>query len=141
MGLKRSSRIVANPLVAAFSGGGLILYVYIMVSERLEYQYWIPFAIGGLLTGAALLWPIRRLQSPPRRHLANSLTCMLLLGPVPWGPEGTLVPALVAGLFPPLVLLILFPMGPILTFLTCYSIQARLTAARDAEPARRTNPE
>ena len=130
MGLKRSSRIVANPLVAAFSGAGLILYVYIMVSERLQYQYWIPFAIGGLLTGVALLWPIRRLQSTPRRHLANSLTCMLLLGPVPWGPEGTLVPALVAGLFPPLVLLILFPIGPTVSDKRRYSLFLNLPSRR-----------
>ena len=130
---------MANPLVAGLSGGGLILYVYSMVAGRERYQYWTPFAIGGLLTLVALLWPVRRQDSPTRRHLASSLTCTLLLAPVPWGPEGTLVPALVAAIFPPLVLLLLFPIGPILTFVTCYSILARLSAvrgarARDSEP-------
>lgn len=132
MSRKGSSPVVASPLVAGLSGGGLILYVYLMVAGREGYQYWAPFAIGGLLTVVALLWPARRLHSPTQRHLASSLTCTLLLAPVPWGPEGTLVPALVAAVFPPLVLLLLFPIGPILTFLTCYSILARPSAARGA---------
>lgn len=130
---------MASPLDTRLSGGGLILYVYLMVAGRESYQYWTPFAMGGLLTAVALLWPDRRPHSSNQGHLASSLTCTLLLAPVPWGPEGTLVPALVAAILPPLVLLLLFPIGPILTFITCYSILARLSAARaasarDAEP-------
>ena len=94
------------------------LYLHIdgLVQNRLEYQSWIPFSIGLVLAPALGLWPVSRFCSPKSRWIVRSVVFTLCLAPIPYGPEGSLVPAFLAMIFPPLVMLFLAPVGPALTF-------------------------
>lgn len=108
--------------VAAISLGFLYLYVEGLVGNRVQYQSWIPWFIGISL---ALVAGWRGMAtSPPhaRRVIIRSLVLTLLLGPVPYGPEGTVIPAFLAMIFPPLVMVLIAPVGPALTFIAMVGV-------------------
>ena len=112
----------------------LYLHVESIIRNRLEYQSWIPWFIGLVLALGVGLWPVSRLSSQWSRLFVRSLVFTLFLAPIPYGPEGSLVPALLAMIFPPLVMLFLAPVGPALTFLAmlglCGSYESLAGAAR-----------
>jgi hypothetical protein len=76
---------------------------------RREYQTIVPFLIGLGIAIPVCIWPIRRFLGGWKRLLVRSAVCTLLLAPVPYGPEGTMLPLIVTLIFPPLVFLVLFP--------------------------------
>ena len=112
----------------------LYLHVESLIRNRLEYQSWIPWFIGLVLAFGVGLWPVSRLSSQWSRLVVRSLVFTLFLAPIPYGPEGSLLPALLAMIFPPLVMLFLAPVGPALTFVAmlglCGSYESLAGAAR-----------
>lgn len=102
--------------VTAVALAFLYLHIEGLIQNRMEYQSWIPFSIGLVLAIALGLWPVSRFCSQGSRWIVRSLLFTLFLAPIPYGPEGSLVPALFAMIFPPFVLLFLAPVGPALTF-------------------------
>ena len=68
------------------------------------------------------IWPVRLIRSPVRRLIGRSIIFTLFLAPVPFRPEGSLVPALLALLYPPLFFV--FPYGPLLTFCAVFGLVA-----------------
>lgn len=131
--------------VAALSLTLLYQHVDTIVRNRLEYQSWIPWFIGVVLA-LTLGWrPMARSASWVARLIVRSLVLTLLLAPIPYGPEGTLVPALLAMIFPPLIMLFLCPVGPLLTFVALLGIVASFESVvsarrRFAEQSRYTEP-
>lgn len=110
------------------------LYIHIegVVRNRLEYQSWIPFFIGVVLALAVGLWPVSRIRSLRSRLIVRTLVFTLCLAPIPYGPEGTLVPALLAMVFPPLIMIFLFPIAPLLTFIAVLGIVASYESTANA---------
>jgi hypothetical protein len=122
----------------------LYLHIEGVVRNRLEYQSWIPCFIGVVLALAVGLWPVSRIRSLRSRLIVRTLVFTLCLAPIPYGPEGTLVPALLAMIFPPLIMIFLFPIAPLLTFLAVLGMVASYesiasAARRIAEPVSRAN--
>jgi hypothetical protein len=102
----------------------LYLHVESVLPNRLQYQSWIPWFIGVMLA-LTLGWrPMARSTSTPSRLIVRSLVFTLLLAPIPYGPEGTLVPAFLAMMFPPLIMPVVYPVGPLLTFVCVLAIAA-----------------
>lgn len=137
-------RVAVAGLVALVSG----FLLYTMVSEetknRGEYQTVIPFVIGFALAVPLVIWPARRVAAGWKRMIARSIILTLFLAPLPFGPEGTLMPLIVTLVFPPLIFLFMFPGRILLSFLSCLSfisavagIQSLLFASR-VEVERRT---
>ena len=117
----------------------LYLHVEGLVRNRLDYQSWIPWFIGLMLALGVGLWPASRIRSLRSRLIVRTLIFTLCLAPIPYGPEGILVPAILAMIFPPLIMLFLFPIAPLLTFLAVLGMVASYesiasAARRIAEP-------
>ena len=110
----------------------LYLHIERVVRNRLEYQSWIPFFIGVVLALAVGLWPVSRIRSFRSRLIVRTLVFTLCLAPIPYGPEGTLVPALLAMIFPPLIMIFLFPIAPLLTFLAVLGVVASYESIANA---------
>lgn len=125
MHLRPSIVVVPTGLgVAGISLASMYLHVESLVSHRLQYQSWVPWFIG-IVLALALGWrPMVARRSWVARSIVRSLVLTLLLAPIPYGPEGTLVPAFLAMLFPPLIMLFYCPVGPLLTFFGVLGIVA-----------------
>jgi hypothetical protein len=108
--------------VTVVSAVALYLHVESRIRGREEYHYWLPFLVGFVLALAVGLWPVARFCSQRSRAIVRSVVFTLFLAPIPYGPEGTFVPALLAMIFPPLVMLFLCPVGPLLTFFSVFGI-------------------
>ena len=130
--------------VTAIAAAFLYLHLESIVRNRMEYQSWVPWSIGLVVALAVGLWPVSRLRSFRSRLIVRSLVLTLCLAPIPYGPEGTLVPAFLAMIFPPLIMLFLFPVAPLLTFLAVLGMVASYesiasAARRNAEPCAAPN--
>ena len=107
-----------HPISIAAIGACIALissaWLYMIVSDeiggdRREYQTIVPFIIGFTVAVPIAIWPVRRWFIGWKRLVARSVLFTLLLAPVPYGPEGTLLPLIVTLIFPPLVFIFLFP--------------------------------
>jgi len=105
---------------------------------RGEYQSVIPFLIAFAVAVPIAIWPVRKVPPGWKRMTARSFVFTLFLAPLPFGPEGTLMPLIVTLIFPPLIFLFLFPGRIALSFLTCFGffsvlagIQAVLFPSQD----------
>jgi len=90
------------------------VWLYMIVSDeigggRREYQTIVPFIIGLAIAVPIAIWPVRKRFIGWKRLVAWSILFTLLLAPVSYGPEGTLMPLIVTLIFPPLIFLFLFP--------------------------------
>lgn len=122
--------------VAGCVSVGAALWLYTIISEetsnRMEYQSIVPFLIGFAAAVPLVIWPARKLRAGGKRLIARSIAFTLLLAPIPYGPEGTLMPLIVTLVFPPLVFLFLFFGRIALTFLAClgfFSVVAEIRRA------------
>ncbi len=97
------------------------------VSGREEYNTPIPFVVGGILALLIGIWPPAKLLAGWKMHVARALVFTICLAPLPFGPEGTLVPSGFSALAP--ILLTVYPHGVVLTFIStvCLSIAAGRT--------------
>lgn len=134
--------IVVPPGLIGAASSLYLLYLRVEseVGNRLQYQSWVPWFIGVVLALTVGWRPMARSPSLPAKMIVRSLVFTLLLAPIPYGPEGTLLPAFMAMLFPPLVMLFAEPVGPLLTFVAVLGITASWeslasTKLRSAEPA------
>ena len=138
-----SRHVIERVAVAGLVALASVFLLYTMISEetknRGEYQTVIPFLIGLALAVPLVIWPVRRVAAGWKRMVAQSTILTLLLAPLPFGPEGTLMPLIVTLVFPPLIFLFMFPGRILLSFLSCLSffsavagIQSLLSASRVA---------
>mgnify|MGYP001158830338 CR=1 FL=1 len=74
----------------------ILAWIYIdiisFISGRTEYHTLIPFMIGLGLSVLIGLWPIYKVKSIIKKSLLLSIIYTLCLVPIPFGPEGTLMP-------------------------------------------------
>ena len=114
--------ICAVVIVACLAA--LYLTVFDLVSGREEYNTPVPFVVGGVLALLLGIWPPSRFLSGWKKHIVRAVVLTACLAPLPFGPEGTLVPSGLGILFPPLLLI--FPQGVLLTFVgaLCLSLAA-----------------
>jgi hypothetical protein len=124
MRLRPAISIPIGLIGAAVSLYLLYLHVADFFGDRLQYQSWIPWFVGVTLALTVGWRPMARSDSLAWKLIVRSRVFTLLLAPIPYGPEGTLVPAFLAMVFPPLVMLVLFPIGPLLTFVCVLAIAA-----------------
>ena len=125
---------VACTATAALCLAALHSVVRDCVIGRERYNTPVPFYIGG---GAALVlgfWPVSRFFSGRKKHLVRATVFTLCLAPVPFGGEGTLVPAAL-GIIAPFVFLIL-PHALILTFVAVASLSVAADALRTSVTGR-----
>jgi len=85
---------------------------------RSEYQTFVPFLCAIIAVIPIAIWPARRFSFGWRRVIARSVLFTLLLTPLPYGPEGTLLPLVLTLAFPPLIFPFLFPLHVISSFCT-----------------------
>ena len=85
-------RVAVAGLVTVISG----VLLYTMISEetknRGEYQTLIPFLVGFALAMPLVIWPVRKVTAGRRRMVTRSIIFTLFLAPLPFGPEGPLMP-------------------------------------------------
>jgi len=97
---------------------------------RREYQTVLPFIFGliaALFIGIGLV--ARRFKG--WKHLVvRSLVFTLFLAPMPYGPEGALMPLIVTLIYPPLIFLLLFPGRLVLSFLSLLGLFLVVDALR-----------
>lgn len=110
-------RLAVGICVSGISSAWLWTIVQDEVSGRREFQTIVPFLVGLAVAVPTALWPFPKMRSAEGRTWVRSVLLTLLLAPVPCGPEGTLLPLLLALIFPPLVMLFLFPGQIALSFL------------------------
>ena len=113
----RFDRVFVPGLVASLAGVWLWQWVSEMIASRGRYQYPLPFILSGVLAVPLGAWLFARRTSARKRMLWPSIVFTLLLTPIPYGPEGALLPLVVTLVFPPLVFLLLFPGWILLSFL------------------------
>jgi hypothetical protein len=110
-------RFVVAGCVSMMSAFGLFMIVSGEMGGRREYQSLIPFVIGFVMAISLGIWLVGRFFSGWKRLIARSVVFTLCLAPIPYGPEGTLMPLIVTLIFPPLIFLFLFPSHVALFFL------------------------
>jgi hypothetical protein len=98
-------------------------WLYAIVSDeifggRREYQTILPFIFGLIAALFVGIWPVGRKFKSWKKLVVRSMVFTLFLAPVPYGPEGTLMPLIVTLIYPPLVFLFLFPGRIVLSFLS-----------------------
>ena len=136
-----SRHVIERVAVAGFVALMSAFLLYTMISEEIkhrgEYQTLIPFLIGFALAVLLVIWPVRKVAAGWKRMIARSIIFTLFLAPLPFGPEGTLMPLIVTLVYPPLIFLFLFPGRILLSFLACFGffsavagIQSLLIASR-----------
>jgi len=119
-------------LIAVISAIFLAFQVQGCILGREQYHSWIPFLIGMAIALAVGLWPVKFIHSLLLRVLIRSLVFTLFLAPVPFGPEGSLFPVLLALIFHP-PLLYSFPEGFILTFCAVLGVIINIESIRMAQ--------
>jgi hypothetical protein len=136
-----SSYVMERVAVAGFVALVSAFLLYTMISEetknRGEYQTLIPFLIGLALAVPLVIWPVRRVAAGWKRMIARSIVLTLVLAPLPFGPEGTLMPLIVTLVFPPLIFLFMFPGRILLSFLFCLSVLSAVAGIQTLLPATR----
>jgi hypothetical protein len=100
--------------VAALCLAGLHTVVRDCLVGREQYNTPVPFYIGGGLALVLGFWPVSHFFVGKKKHLVRATVFTLCLAPLPFGGEGTLVPAGL-GLIAPFLFLML-PHAVILTF-------------------------
>lgn len=143
-----SRHVIERVTVAGFVALISAFWLYTMISEEIgnrgEYQTVIPFLIGFALAVPLVIWPVRKVTAGWKRIIAQSIIFTLFLAPLPFGPEGTLMPLIVTLIFPPLIFLFIFPGRILLSFIAClgfFSVVAGLQSllfASHVEVERRT---
>lgn len=111
------SLIAIGCCVSLISAIGL----YMLISDfifggRSEYQTPIPFLCAVVVAIPVAIWPARRFAFGWKRIMARSVVFTLLLTPLPYGPEGTLLPLVLTLAIPPLVFPFFFPFHVISSF-------------------------
>jgi hypothetical protein len=111
--------IVIGACVSAIS----LAWLYAIVSDeifggRREYQTILPFVLGLITALFVGIWPVGRRFKGWKKLVVRSMIFTLFLAPMPYGPEGTLMPLIVTLIYPPLVFLFLFPGRIVLSFLS-----------------------
>lgn len=118
-----SQHVIETVTVAGLVALMSAFLLYTIVSEetrnRGEYQTVIPFLIGFALAVPLVIWPVRKVTAGWKRMAARSIIFTLFLAPLPFGPEGTLMPLIVTLVFPPLIFLFIFPGRILLSFIAC----------------------
>jgi hypothetical protein len=104
MKLHPVSLIFIGACVGPLSAMWLHMIIANKIRWREEYHSIIPFIIGFCVALPIGIWLVKKLFSGWKRFIARIVVFTLFLAPVPFGPEGSLFPALVSFLYPPLLL-------------------------------------
>ena len=116
--------------VAALCLAGLHAVVRDCLVGRERYNTPVPFYIGGGLALVLGFWPVSHFFVGKKRHLIRATVFTLCLAPLPFGGEGTLVPAGL-GVIAPFMFLIL-PHAIVLTFIAAASLSLAADSLRTA---------
>ncbi len=125
---------VACTALSALCLAGLHVVVCECLVGREQYNTPVPFYIGGGLALVLGFWPVSHFFSGRKKHLVRATVFTLCLAPVPFGGEGTLVPA-GFGIIAPFVFLIL-PHALMLTFVAVVSLSVAVDCLRTAVTGR-----
>lgn len=90
--------------------------------RRREYQTILPFIFGLITASFVGIWPVGRRFKGWKKLVVRSTIFTFFLAPMPYGPEGTLMPLIVTLIYPPLVFLFLFPGRIVLSFLSLLGV-------------------
>ena len=101
-------RVIVGFAVSLASIYWLYTIIASETNNRMEYQSIIPFVVGLGLAVPVAIWLPRKVAAGWKRSLARGIVFTLFLAPIPFGPEGSLMPLIVTLIYPPLLFMYLF---------------------------------
>lgn len=118
----KQTNIIGGVIIGAFVSAISSAWLYTIVSDdifggRRDYQAIFPFIFGLIAALFVGIWPIGRRFTNWNKLVVRSMIFTLFLAPIPYGPEGTLMPLIVTLIYPPFIFLLLFPGRILLSFL------------------------
>ena len=121
--------------VATLCLAGLYAVVLDCLVGREGYNTPVPFYIGAGFALVLGFWPVSHYFKGKKKHLARASVLTLCLAPLPFGGEGTLVPAGL-GLIAPYMFFIL-PHSVLMTFTAAASLSLASDSFRTAITGKR----
>ena len=120
----KKTDVVGGALIGVCVSAISSCWLYAIVTDdifgREEYQSILPFIFGLIAALFVGICPVGRRLKGWKKVVVRSGIFTLLLAPIPYGPEGAMMPLIVTLIYPPIVFLFLFPGRIALSFVSLF---------------------